>query len=204
MMSIAFWIGRTLFITYSFSFPLGYVLTEFHCITEIPSALLWSWGKCKRKSRQYSHKWRLILIAGVHFGQAFIDVFTFSPIYSWPNQLTMASALYVETSWSPYQLFHRTFAINLTTSIVSWQSCVAYTTFVGNTGCVLSFTTSELNGVYSLKWRLTDRYLRWGTRADPRPGRADTNQCKSSDFLQELRIWGFLRFWVSPTCFRAK
>ena len=50
------------------------------------------------------------------------------------------------------------------------------------------------NGVYSLKWRLTDRYLRWGTLAGPRPGRADANQCKSSDFLQELRISGFPRF----------
>ena len=62
----------------------------------------------------------------------------------------------------------------------------------------------SVNGVYSLKWRLTDRYLRWGTLAGPRPGRADVDQCKSSDFLQELRISGFPRFWVSPTCFRAK
>ena len=60
-----------------------------------------------------------------------------------------------------------------------------------------------VNGVYSLKWRLTDRYLRWGTLAGPRPGRADADQCKSSDFLQELRISGFPRFWVSPTCFPA-
>ena len=28
------------------------------------------------------------------------------------------------------------------------------------------------NGVYSLKWRLTERYPRWGTLADPRPGRS--------------------------------
>ena len=58
-------------------------------------------------------------------------------------QLTMV--LYVETSWSPCQLFHRTFTIDLTASIESCQSCVAYTTFVGNS--VLSFTTvtSELN-----------------------------------------------------------
>ena len=42
-------------------------------------------------------------------------------------QLTMA--LYVETSWCPYQLFHRTFTIDLTASIVL---CVVYTTFVGN------------------------------------------------------------------------
>ena len=49
----------------------------------------------------------------------------------------------VETSWCPYQLFHRTFTIDLTASIVSCQSCVVYTTFVGNS--VLSFTTSELN-----------------------------------------------------------
>ena len=56
-------------------------------------------------------------------------------------QLTMA--LYVETSWCPYQQFHRTYTIDLTASIVSCQSCVVYTTFVGNS--VLSFTTSELN-----------------------------------------------------------
>ena len=42
-------------------------------------------------------------------------------------QLTMA--LYVETSWCPYQLFHRTFTIDLTASIVS---CVVYTTFAWN------------------------------------------------------------------------
>ena len=61
-----------------------------------------------------------------------------------------------------------------------------------------------VNGVYSLKWRLTERYPRWGTLADPRPGRAAADQCKSSEFLQELRISGFPRFGVSPTCFRAK
>ena len=66
------------------------------------------------------------------------------------------------------------------------------------------YYTTWNNAVYSLKWRLTDRYLRWGTLAGPRPGRADANRCKSSDFLQELRISGFPRFWVSPTCFRAK
>ena len=56
---------------------------------------------------------------------------------------------------------------------------------------------NEVNGVYSLKWRLTDRYLRWGTLADPRPGQADADQCKSSDFLvflQELCISDFPRF----------
>ena len=52
-------------------------------------------------------------------------------------------ALHVETSWCPYQLFHRTFSINLTASVVSCQSCVVYTTFVGNS--VLSYTTSKLN-----------------------------------------------------------
>ena len=60
------------------------------------------------------------------------------------------------------------------------------------------------NGVYSLKWRLTERYPKWGTLADSRPGRAAADQCKSSEFLQELRISGFPRFGVSPTCFRAK
>ena len=59
-------------------------------------------------------------------------------------QLTMA--LHVETSWCPYQLFHRTFTVNLTTSFVSCQRCAVYTTFVGNS--VLSFTTSELNYVH--------------------------------------------------------
>ena len=52
-------------------------------------------------------------------------------------------AMYVETSRSPYQLFHRTFTFDLTASIVSCQPCVAYATFVGNS--VLSFTTSDLN-----------------------------------------------------------
>ena len=52
----------------------------------------------------------------------------------------------------------------------------------------------QTNGVYSLKWRLTDRYLRWGTLADPRPGRGHGDKCKSSEFLQELRISGFPRF----------
>ena len=65
---------------------------------------------------------------------------------------------------------------------------------------VCSKAPGSQNGVYSLKWRLTDRYLRWGTLAGPRPGRADADHCKSSDFLQELRISGFPRFWVSPTC----
>ena len=69
---------------------------------------------------------------------------------------------------------------------------------------VTNHLQSLSNGVYSLKWRLTDRYLRWGTLADPRPGRGHSDQCKSSEFLQELRISGFPRFGVSPTCFRAK
>ena len=55
-------------------------------------------------------------------------------------QLTMA--WYVEAFWSPYQLFHQTFTIDRTASIVSYQSCVMYTT-VGNS--VLSFATSDLN-----------------------------------------------------------
>ena len=33
-----------------------------------------------------------------------------------------------------------------------------------------TFISPSLNGIYSLKWRLTDRYLRWGTLADLRPG----------------------------------
>ena len=50
-------------------------------------------------------------------------------------QLTMA--LHVETSWCPYQLFHRTFSIDLTASAVSCQSCVEYTTFVRIVSCRL-------------------------------------------------------------------
>ena len=33
---IALWINSTLFSAYSFSFPLGYILTEFHCIVLLP------------------------------------------------------------------------------------------------------------------------------------------------------------------------
>ena len=58
---------------------------------------------------------------------------------------------------------------------------------------LLKYVVCE-NGVYSLKWRLNDRYLRWGTLADPRPGRGHGDQCNSSEFLQELRISGFTRF----------
>ena len=43
-------------------------------------------------------------------------------------------------------------------------------------------------GINSLKWRLTDRYPRWGTLADPRPGRGHSDQCKSREFLLEQRI----------------
>ena len=71
-------------------------------------------------------------------------------------QLTMAS--HVETSWCPYQLFHRTFTIDLTASIVSCQSCVVYTTFVGNS--VLSFTTSELKNNCNTNFRLNKHFLR--------------------------------------------
>ena len=42
-------------------------------------------------------------------------------------------------------------SIDLTASIVSCQSCVVYTTFVGNS--VLSFTTSKLNEQESLQHR---------------------------------------------------
>ena len=49
-----------------------------------------------------------------------------------------------------------------------------------------------------IKWRLTDRYLRWGTLADPRPGRGHADQCKSSEFLHEVRISSFLCFWGVP------
>ena len=64
-------------------------------------------------------------------------------------QLTMA--LYIETSWCPYQLFHRTFTIDLTASIVS---CVVYTTFVGNSLCV-SCRLPHLNWITkNLKLRL--------------------------------------------------
>ena len=50
------------------------------------------------------------------------------------------------------------------------------------------------NGIFSLKWQLTDRHLRWGTLAHLRPGRVEANQCISSEFLHELRISGFPRF----------
>ena len=59
---------------------------------------------------------------------------------------------------------------------------------------IISFSVSLVNGVHSLKWRLTDRYLRWGTLAHPRLGRAGAEQCKSSEFLHELLISGFPRF----------
>ena len=62
----------------------------------------------------------------------------------------------------------------------------------------------QANVVYSLKWRPTDRYLRWGTLAHTHPGRPEADQCKSSEFLHELRISSFPRFWVPPTCLRAK
>ena len=70
--------------------------------------------------------------------------------------------------------------------------------------CFHRVLTWIFNGVYSSKWRLTDRYLRWGTLADPRPDRGHGDQFKSSEFLQELRISRFPSFGVSPTCFRAK
>ena len=71
----------------------------------------------------------------------------------------------------------------------------------GNWNVKVGWNCKHNNGVYSLKWRLTDRYLRWGTLADPRPGRGHGYQCKSSEFLQELRISGFPRFWVTPLAF---
>ena len=58
---------------------------------------------------------------------------------------------------------------------VSLQSCTQ------NLPSQSSIALGRLNGVYSLKWRLTDRYLMWGTLAYPRPGHGD--QCKSSEFL---------------------
>ena len=83
------------------------------------------------------------------------------------------------------------------------------TTLCGRWG--VRFTAAARCRSFS-QWRLfikmatdcTWLYLRWGTLADPRLGRADANQCKSSDFLQELLISGFPRFSVSPTSFRAK
>ena len=61
-----------------------------------------------------------------------------------------------------------------------------------------------------LQWRLfikmaTDwQVSEVRTLSDLRPGRGLGDQCKSSEFLQELCISGFPCFWVSPTCFRAK
>ena len=75
---------------------------------------------------------------------------------------------------SPYQLFHRTFTINLTASIVLCQSCVVYTTFVGNSG--LSFTTSDLN---------------WGARRD-----RDTNDifahCSLISYFLDFKFSNFI------------
>ena len=42
--------------------------------------------------------------------------------------------------------------------------------------CMKSTVPEDQNGVYSLKWRLTDRYLKWGTLAHPWPGRGRSVQ----------------------------
>ena len=77
-------------------------------------------------------------------------------------------ALNVETSWSPYHRFQRTFTINLTASIVSCQSCVGYTTFVGNSvfGCRLphlNWITVQLMCLQTLFYLycLFSLYLSW-------------------------------------------
>ena len=51
------------------------------------------------------------------------------------------------------------------------------------------------NGVYSLKWRLTDRYLRWGSLAHPRPSRAEANRV---NFCMNCPSRVSPRFWVPP------
>ena len=79
---------------------------------------------------------------------------------------------------------------------IIWYTCHTSSSLV----CLIMHLA---NGVYSLKWRLTDRYLRWGTLAHLRLDLAEADQCKSSEFLHESRISGFLRYWVSPTCLRA-
>ena len=43
-----------------------------------------------------------------------------------------------------------------------------------------------------------------GDTAHWQAGRAEANQYQSSEFLHELRISGFPRFWVSPTYLHAK
>ena len=87
-------------------------------------------------------------------------------------------------------------------TIIGSLSCLPWLHLYARAGLALLLPGQHFhaNGVYSLKWRLTDRYLRWGTLAGP--GRRRSVQL--SDFLQELRISGFPHFWVSPTCFPAK
>ena len=78
-------------------------------------------------------------------------------IYSWPTNWRWR--------WTSKRLevptidFYRTFTINLTASIVSCQSCVVYTTFVGNS--VLSFTTSELKDrfIMGIWWKLISDFF---------------------------------------------
>ena len=47
---------------------------------------------------------------------------------------------------------------------------------------LLRSAAGSINGVYSLKWRLTDRYLRWGTPATG-PGRGQSVQ------IEWISVW---------------
>ena len=107
------------------------------------------------------------------------------------------------------------FSATMVTSLPSFSLCISLSLSLShrmylthNIGNASAFPIIRklhfFNGVYSLKWRMTDRYLRWKTLAQPQPSRAEADQCKSSEFLHELRISGFPRFWVSPTCLHAK
>ena len=55
------------------------------------------------------------------------------------------------------------------------------------------------NGVYSLKWRLTDRYLRWGTLAGPTPISANR-----MTFCRNCASRVSRAFECPPLAFRAK
>ena len=64
-----------------------------------------------------------------------------------------------------------------------------------------------VQAIKKLKWGL---FIKMATDwqvsevGDTCRGRGRAGPTPISDFLQELRISGFPRFWVSPTCFPAK
>ena len=52
----------------------------------------------------------------------------------------------------------------------------------------------ERNGVYSSNWRLTEKYLTWGTPADQRSGWGQSDQWNLSELLHKLHISGFTHY----------